>query len=65
MGLEHIISAKVLRNLHNQFAIALAVLGAIVVVSMVIYWRRKEQELAAAAKRDIPGVAGGTVPRSR
>jgi hypothetical protein len=51
--------------LHNQFAIALAVLGAIVVVSMVIYWRRKEQELAAAAKRDIPGVAGGTVPRSR
>ena len=49
----------------QPFAIALAVLGAIVVVSMVIYWRRKEQELAAAAKRDIPGVAGGTVPRSR
>jgi hypothetical protein len=26
-----------------------------VVVSMILYWRRKEQELAAAAKRDIPG----------
>jgi hypothetical protein len=22
---------------------------------MVLYWRRKEQELAAAAERDIPG----------
>ena len=34
---------------------ALAVVGAIVVVSMILYWRRKEQELAAAAERDIPG----------
>ena len=59
MGLEHIIGVE---EFAQPFAIALAVLGAIVVVSMVIYWRRKEQELAAAAKRDIPGVAG---PRSR
>jgi hypothetical protein len=22
---------------------------------MIVYWRRKEQELAAAAERDIPG----------
>jgi hypothetical protein len=22
---------------------------------MILYWRRKEQELAAAAERDIPG----------
>ena len=34
---------------------ALAVVGAIVVVSMILYWRRKEQELAATAERDIPG----------
>ena len=53
MGLAHIILAKVSRNL--PFAMALAVVGAIVVVSMILYWRRKEQELAAAAERDIPG----------
>ena len=34
---------------------ALAVVGAIVVVSMIVYWRLKEQELATAAERDIPG----------
>jgi membrane protein DedA with SNARE-associated domain len=39
----------------RPFAIALAVIGAIVVVSMIVYWRLKEQELAAAAERDIPG----------
>ena len=39
----------------HPFAMALAVVGAIVVVSMILYWRRKEQELAAAAERDIPG----------
>jgi membrane protein DedA with SNARE-associated domain len=39
----------------RPFAIALAVVGAIVVVFMIVYWRRKEQELAAAAERDIPG----------
>jgi hypothetical protein len=37
------------------FAMAPAVVGAIVVVSMIVLWRRKEQELAAAAERDIPG----------
>jgi membrane protein DedA with SNARE-associated domain len=39
----------------RPFAIALAVVGVIVVVSMIVYWRRKEQELAAAAERAIPG----------
>ena len=34
---------------------ALAVVGVIVVVSMILYWRRKEQELAVAAEREIPG----------
>jgi hypothetical protein len=64
-GLGAYYFGKGVEEFAQPFAIALAVLGAIVVVSMVIYWRRKEQELAAAAKRDIPGVAGGTVPRSR
>jgi hypothetical protein len=35
--------------------LALAVVGAIVVISMIVLWRRKEQELAAAAERDVPG----------
>ena len=39
----------------RPFAIALAAVGAIVIVSMIVYWPRKEQELAAAAERDIPG----------
>ena len=39
----------------RPFAMALAVVGAIVLVSLILYWRRKEQELAAAAERDIPG----------
>jgi hypothetical protein len=44
------------------FAMALAVVGAIVVISMILFWRRKEQELAAAAELDIPGpLACGTV----
>jgi len=43
---------KGIEEFARPFAMALAVVGAIVVVS---YWRRKEQELAAAAERDIPG----------
>ena len=39
----------------RPFAMALAVVGAVVVISMILLWRRKEQELAAAAERDIPG----------
>ena len=47
--------SKGVEELARPFALALAVVGAIVVVSMILYWRRKEQELAAAAERDIPG----------
>ena len=54
-GLGAYYFGKGVEEFAQPFAIALAVLGAIVVVSMVIYWRRKEQELAAAAERDIPG----------
>ena len=46
---------KGVEELARPFAMALAVIGAIVVVSMILYWRLKEPELAAAAERDIPG----------
>ena len=39
----------------KPFAMALAVIAAIVVVSAIIYWRRVERQLADAAERDIPG----------
>jgi membrane protein DedA with SNARE-associated domain len=39
----------------KPFALALAVIAAIVVVSAIIYWRRIERQLADAAERDIPG----------
>jgi len=54
-GLGSYYFGKGIEEFARPFAIALAVLGAIVVVSMIVYWRRKEQELAAAAERDIPG----------
>jgi membrane protein DedA with SNARE-associated domain len=39
----------------RPFAMALAVMPAVVVISMILLWRRKEQEFAAAAQREIPG----------
>jgi membrane protein DedA with SNARE-associated domain len=54
-GLEGYYFGKGVEEFARPFAIALAVVGAIVVVSLIVYWRRKEQELAAAAERDIPG----------
>jgi membrane protein DedA with SNARE-associated domain len=54
-GLGAYYFGKGVEEFARPFAIALAVVGAIVVVSMIVYWRRKEQELAVAAERDIPG----------
>jgi membrane protein DedA with SNARE-associated domain len=54
-GLGAYYLGKGVEELARPFAIALAVVGTIVVVSLVLYWRRKEQELAAAAEREIPG----------
>ena len=53
LGAFHL--GKGVEEFARPFALALAVVGTIVVVSMVLYWRRKEQELAAAAEREIPG----------
>jgi hypothetical protein len=65
-GLGAYYFGKGVEEFARPFAIALAVVGAIVVVSLIVYWRRKEQELAAAAERAIPGaVADRTVPRGR
>jgi hypothetical protein len=54
-GLGAYYLGKGVEEFARPFAMALAVIGAIVVISMILYWRRKEQELAAAAERDIPG----------
>jgi membrane protein DedA with SNARE-associated domain len=54
-GLGAYYFGKGVEEFARPFAIALAAVGAIVVVSMIVYWRRKEQELAVAAERAIPG----------
>jgi membrane protein DedA with SNARE-associated domain len=54
-GLGAYYFGKGVEEFARPFAIALAVVGAIVFVSMIVFWRRKEQELAAAAERAIPG----------
>ena len=36
-------------------AMTLAVVAAVAVAAAILYWRRKEQELAATAERAIPG----------
>src|SRR6201998_97082 len=58
-GLGAYYLGKGVEEFARPFAMALAVVGAIVVISMILYWRRKEQELAAAAERDIPGPVPG------
>ena len=54
-GLGAYFLGKGVEKFARPFAMALAVVGAIVLVSLILYWRRKEQELAAAAEQDIPG----------
>jgi membrane protein DedA with SNARE-associated domain len=62
-GLGAYYLGKGVEELARPFAIALAVIGAVVVTSLFLYWRRKEQELAAAAERDIPGPLQAERPR--
>jgi membrane protein DedA with SNARE-associated domain len=54
-GLGAYYLGKGVEEFARPFAMALAVVGAIVVISMIFYWRRKEEELAAAVERDTPG----------
>ncbi len=54
-GLGAYYLGKGVEQFAKPFAIALAVVGTIVVISVIIYWRRKEQQLAADAEQAIPG----------
>jgi membrane protein DedA with SNARE-associated domain len=54
-GLGAYYLGKGVEQFAKPFAMALAVVAAIVVISAIIYWRRKEQQLAADAERAIPG----------
>jgi membrane protein DedA with SNARE-associated domain len=54
-GLGAYYLGKGVEQFAKPFAMALALIAAIVVVSAIIYWRRIERQLADAAERDIPG----------
>ncbi len=54
-GLGAYYLGKGVEQFAKPFAMVLAVVAAIVVISAIIYWRRKEQQLAADAERAIPG----------
>lgn len=54
-GLGAYYLGKGVEEFAKPFAMVLAVIAAIVVVSAIIYWRRIERQLADAAERDIPG----------
>jgi membrane protein DedA with SNARE-associated domain len=54
-GLGAYLLGKGIEQFARPVAVALAVVGVLVVIGMIRYLRRKEQELAAAAEREIPG----------
>jgi membrane protein DedA with SNARE-associated domain len=54
-GLGAYYLGKGVEEFAKPFALALAVIAAVVIVSAIIYWRRIERQLADAAERDIPG----------
>jgi membrane protein DedA with SNARE-associated domain len=54
-GLGAYYLGKGIEQFARPVAVALTVVGGTAVVLLVLYLRRKEQELAAAAERDIPG----------
>jgi membrane protein DedA with SNARE-associated domain len=54
-GLGAYFLGKGIEEFARPVAITLAVIGVVVVITMIRYLRRKEQELAAAAEREIPG----------
>jgi membrane protein DedA with SNARE-associated domain len=54
-GLGAYFLGKGIEEFARPIAITLAVVGAVIVVLMIFYLKRKEQELAAAAERAIPG----------
>jgi membrane protein DedA with SNARE-associated domain len=54
-GLAAYYLGKEIEQFAQPVAMALAVVGALAIFAGIVYWRRKEQELVAAAERAIPG----------
>jgi membrane protein DedA with SNARE-associated domain len=54
-GLAAYYLGKEIEKFARPAALALAIIGAFAIIAGIRYWRRKEQELAAAAERAIPG----------
>jgi membrane protein DedA with SNARE-associated domain len=54
-GLGAYFLGKGIEEFARPIAITLTVIGVVVVIVMIRYLRRKEQELAAAAEHEIPG----------
>jgi membrane protein DedA with SNARE-associated domain len=54
-GLGAYYLGKGVEQFAKPFAMVLAAIAAVVVTSAIMYWRRKEQQLAADAERAIPG----------
>src|SRR5262245_20010164 len=54
-GLAAYYLGKEIEKFARPAALTLAIVGACAIIAAIIYWRRKEQELAAAAERAIPG----------
>jgi membrane protein DedA with SNARE-associated domain len=62
-GLGAYYLGKEVEQFAKPAALALAVAGAIVIAAGIVYLRRKEKELAAAAERAIPGPLQTAQPR--
>jgi membrane protein DedA with SNARE-associated domain len=54
-GLAGFYLGKGFEKFARPTAMALAAIVTIAIAGVFVYWRRKEQELATAAKRAIPG----------
>jgi membrane protein DedA with SNARE-associated domain len=62
-GLAAYYLGKEIEQFARPAALALAIFGACAIIVGIVYWRRKEQELAAAAERAIPGPLLAPQPR--
>lgn len=54
-GLAAYYLGKEIEKFARPAALVFAIIGACAIIAAIIYWRRKEQELTAAAERAIPG----------
>ena len=54
-GLAAFYLGREIEHYARPVAFTLAIAGAVAIMAGLVYWRRKERELAAAAERAIPG----------